>query len=157
MKRVIVGLMVLMLTTALSAQHPAVKPGQTGTAGHGNLQTRLEQMEKAGWQAYKNKDAKAFKALCWPDYTAVLADGAGERSLESTVAAMKEITILDYTLSGFRVTVTGPQSAILSYTATSKLQIGKGQPQASKMAVTDVFVKRDGDWKSIRYQETEMK
>jgi uncharacterized protein (TIGR02246 family) len=157
MKKVIVGMIVLALATALWAQHPAVKPGQTGMAGHGNLQTRLEQMEKAGWQAYKNKDAKAFKALCWPDYTAVLADGAGERSLESTVAAMKEITILEYTLSGFRVSVIGPQSAILTYTATSRIQIGKGQPQSSKMAITDVFVKRDGEWKSIRYHESEIK
>lgn len=157
MKKVIVGLMALMLATALSAQHPAVKPGQTGTAGHGNLQTRLEQMEKAGWQAYKNKDVKAFRQLCWPDYTAVLADGAGERNLDSTVAAMKDITIVEYTLSGFRVTVIGPQSAILTYTAAAKVQIGKGQPQATKMAITDVYVKRDGEWKSIRYHESETK
>jgi ketosteroid isomerase-like protein len=156
-KSAFVALAGLILIAALVAQQPAAKAAKDAPAGHGNLQTLLEQKEKAGWEAYRNKDAKGFRQLCWPEYTAVLADGAGERNLESTLAAMKEITILNYTLSGFRLTVVGPQSAVLTYKATAKLQIGKGQPQDSKMDITDVWVKRNGEWKSVRYHESETK
>lgn len=130
----------------------------TGKAGSGDsaLQTMLERRETEGWEAFKNKDRDAFSAIAMDDYTAVIADGNGERDLKGTLDSMKEITITSYTLSDFKLTAIGANAALLRYKASASYSIGT-QPISGKLAVSDIWVKRGSQWKSLRYQETEMK
>jgi hypothetical protein len=50
----------------------------------------------------------------------------------------------------------GPSAALLRYNASAKYSIGT-QQFSGRLAVGDIWVKRGDHWKSIRYQETEMK
>ena len=45
---------------------------------------------------------------------------------------------------------------MLTYAASGTFNIS-GQAQVQKVSVTDVWVKRGGQWKSLRYHETEVK
>ena len=137
------------------AQNAAVSAGKAGSSGSG-LQARLERREKQGWEAFKNKDRNGFTAIATDDYTAVIADGNGERDLKGTLDSMKEITINSYTLSDFKLTMMDPNAALLRYKASASYTIGT-QPISGKLAVSDIWVKRGTQWKSLRYQETEMK
>ncbi len=154
-KSLLTVLAMLVMASSLLAQAEK-QPAASPTALAPSLQAALEQKEKAGWEAFKNKDKKAFADLVTSDYTAVLADGKGEHSRQATLDAMADITITDYSLSNFRLTSLGPNSAMLSYAAAAKYSIN-GQNQDGKLAVTDVWVKRGGQWKSLRYHETEVK
>ena len=143
-----VGVVVAQAQSAMSAG----KAGSRDSA----LQAMLERGEKQGWEAFKNKDRNAFSAIATDDYTAVIADGNGERDLKGTLDSMKEITISSYTLSDFRLTLIGANAALLRYKATASYTIGT-QAISGKLAVSDIWVKRGSQWKSLRYQETEMK
>jgi hypothetical protein len=153
-----IGALVLaiMLATAswLAAQDAEKKSAALSAA---SLQTVLEQREKASWDAYKNKDRKAYEALLSDDFTAVLADGKGEHSRQAVIDSMNEITIHSYTLSDFKITRLGPDVALLRYTAATNVTFGGGKPMDAKLAVGDIWVRRGGVWKSLRYQETEVK
>jgi hypothetical protein len=50
----------------------------------------------------------------------------------------------------------GWEAVLLRYTASANYNIGT-QAFSGKLAVSDIWVKRGGQWKSLRYQETEMK
>ena len=67
------------------------------------------------------------------DYTAVIADGNGERDLKGTPDSMKDITINSYTLSDFKLTSIGPDAALLHYKASASYTIGN-QPISGKLA-----------------------
>jgi hypothetical protein len=140
---------------ALAQAQCTPSAGKTGS--HDSvLRTMLEQREKQGWEAFKNKDRNEFSAIATKEYTAVLADGNGERDLQGTLDSMKEITIDSYTLSEFKLTSLGSNAALLRYQASANYTVGT-QSISGKLAVSDIWVKHGGQWKSLRYQETEMK
>jgi len=152
----IVLLAVWCATVAVVAQaQSAASAGKAGSRDSA-LQAMLERREKQGWEAFKNKDRDVFSAIATDDYTAVIADGNGERDLIGTLDSMKEITINSYTLSDFKLTSMGANAALLRYKASANYTIGT-QPISGKLAVSDIWVKRGSQWKSLRYQETEMK
>jgi hypothetical protein len=103
-----------------------------------------------------NKDRNGLSAIATDDYTAVIADENGERDLKGTLDSMKEITIKSCTLSDFKLTSMGTHAAPLRYKASASYTIGT-QPISGRLAVSDIWVKCGSQWKSLRYQETEMK
>ena len=121
------------------------------------LQSILEQREKAGWQAFKDKNKSAFADVTVDEYTTVLADGQGEHDRQATLDAMSQITIHRYSLTDFKLTPLGANAALLRYNASTNYSLGDGQGEDHKLAVGDIWVKRGKQWKSIRYQETEAK
>ena len=86
-------LLIFMWATAgwMNAQGMGKSAGQSlkkgAAAGDANLQAALEKLERAGWEAYKKKDKKAFAALVTDDYTAGLADGQGGHNRQGTISA----------------------------------------------------------------------
>ena len=149
--------MLLVGVFVLAGTAMAQKSGASGTKSAASLQATLEQREKEGWESFKNKDGKAYAALCAEEYTGVYEDGAGEHDLNSALESMNQITINSYQLGDLQVTALGPNAAMVRYTAEANVTLGDGPAQDSKMAVTDIWVKRGGQWKSVRYQETNIK
>ena len=126
-------------------------------AAQGRLKAALEAQERAGWEAYKNKDAEAFRRLCAPEYTAVVADGKPARDVQATLDSMQEITIHSYTLDDIHVARLGPDAAVLIYNASVQVAIGDQPAQPARLAVTSVWARRGGQWKCLRYHESEVK
>jgi len=144
------------LTIASVAQSQSVpSAGKPGTDNPG-LQVTLERLETQIWETFKNNDKKGFSALETDDYTAVYADGKGERDLQGAVDSMKDLTILSYSLGNFKLTPICPNVVLLRYKATASYRVG-AQAFSGKLAVSDIWIKRAGQWKSFHYHETEMK
>ena len=146
-------LLAALATSSALAQKPAAKPAAKSGS---SLQATLEKLEKDGWDAFKNKDKKAYSALCTPDYTAVFADGS-VHDLNGALESMKDLTLNRYTLSDLKLTSLGAEAAVLTYRAAINLTVGQQKPQDMNLAVTDVWVKRGGQWKAIRYHESPAK
>lgn len=147
------ALLLVLSSVALPAQSYGKKPAKNAGS---NLQATLEKLERDGWEAFKNKDDKAYTALCAPDYTGVFADGQPPHDLKSALQAMHGMTVNNYQLSDLKVTALGPDAALVTYTATPNITAG-GKTQDYKLAVTDAWVKQAGSWKAIRYHESEVK
>src|SRR5581483_2611344 len=147
------------LTAPLHAQtsKPDKSADKAASKSSGGLQSTLEKMEREGWEAYKKKDKKAYGDLLTNDFVGSFADGQAPHDKQSALASMDQVTLNNYSLSNFKVKTIGPDAALLSCNAEVTLTIGNAKPETSKLYVSDLYVKRGGQWKSMHYQETEHK
>ncbi len=147
----------LVLLSALAAMAQSnAKPAKTAAAGS-SLQATIEKMEKAGWDAWQKQDDNAMVAMSAPGYSAVLADQKPPRDATAAAQMSHQLVVKKYSFSDMKVTPLGPDAALATYTATGSLSAGSGKPSDFKLAVTDVWIQRGGQWKSLRYHESALK
>lgn len=149
--------LLLALTASLLAQTSASKPAKKAAAGPSSLQATIEKLEKEGWEAFKNQDDKSLLALSAPGYTAVIADQKPPRDAQAAAAVSHQIKVHKYSFSEFKVTPLGPDAALATYISTGSATFADGKPQDFTLAVSEVWVKRGGQWQSVRYHESEIK
>jgi hypothetical protein len=121
-----------------------------------DLTNLLDAKIKAEWQAIKNKDQKAYGELLTDDYVAVEADGEGERYKWKALSELQQSTVTDSTLSFLKVTTLCLDAAFVRYEVFIRFPPKSAVP-FEKILVGEVWVKRDGQWKALHYQETRVK
>jgi uncharacterized protein (TIGR02246 family) len=141
------------------AQRPAVAdkaadsaPLQKKTA-QANLAGTLEAKVRAAWATFKKRDKDGYAEFLTDDFQAVEADGDGERPKPRILREVEHSMYTDYLLQLFQVQPLGPNYAFVTYESSMQF------PKASTLRFRRVFVgelwtKRDGQWKMMRYQET---
>ncbi|HYX27470.1 MAG TPA: DUF4440 domain-containing protein [Pyrinomonadaceae bacterium] len=108
--------------------------------------------EKAGWDAFKRKDADAFKKLLTPDYLEVLDDGTKDTA--AAVASMNDSEISEVNFSDWKMTTIDKDAVLLTYKVTVKAKY-KGQDiPPGPYYEAAAYVSRNGEWLAIYYQET---
>jgi len=153
---------IVWLTALALAQKPAVPPktGESRQSGSVSADSKLEGMFEAKikleWEALKNKDKKAYAELLADDYQGVEVDGRGERNKIQAVNELAETNVFNYTLWGFKLIPLGPDAALVIYEVTMQFP-PKAQVRYSRVYISEVWVKRAGQWKELHYQETHVK
>jgi ketosteroid isomerase-like protein len=84
-------------------------------------------------------------------------DGKGPHDKKASVSDVKAGTLDRYSLGDIRVTPLGPDSALATYTADTDGTMPDGREVHATVAVTEVWVRRAGDWKALRYHESELR
>ena len=107
--------------------------------------------EKAAWDAFKRKDADAFKKLLAPEYTEITPNGPGDTA--ATLAAMKDVEISDLTFADWKMTQIDKDLVLLTYTTTQKGTY-KGQAFDGTNRHGAAWINRNGEWLAIYFQET---
>jgi hypothetical protein len=150
------------LTSFVCAQQPATSPKPTDSRPSSNTSTELNLKDffqskiKAEWDALKNKDRKAYGALLADDYQGVEVDNRGERNKIQAVNEMAETNVFDYTMFGYKLIPLGPDAAFVIYEVTMQFP-PKSVVRFSRVYITELWVKRGGEWKELHYQETHIK
>jgi hypothetical protein len=152
---------VFMLSTAW-AQGPTPPPqpdaippfgsASSGSALNSMFQTKIH----AEWEALKTKDKKAYGDLLADDYQGVQIDGRGERNKVQSVNDLDETNSFNYTLERFKTISLGPDAALVIYESTMQFP-PRAQLRYSRVYITELWVKRGGEWKELHYQETHVK
>ena len=136
---------------------PAKVPNQQPeTSADAALKTMFESKVQAEWEALKHKDKKAYADLLADDYQGVEVDGKGERTKLQALAELSETNVFNYTLWGFKVIPAGPDAALIIYESTLEFP-PKAQVRYSRVYITELWLKRAGQWKEVHYQETHVK
>jgi uncharacterized protein (TIGR02246 family) len=142
------------------AQQPAAadKASSSSTpsqniAAQPKLADLLEAKVRAAWAAFKRKDKDAYAAFLTDDFQAVESDGDGERAKLHVLREVEHCMYSDYTLQLFQVQPLGPDYAFVTYESSMQF------PRTSTLHFRRIFVgelwtRRDGQWKMMRYQET---
>jgi hypothetical protein len=148
---VVAALPVLALTqhaiaSAASAYNPPEKP----------LAEIIQAKSGKSWKDWQNKDEKAYGDILADGFVAVLPDGQGPHDKVSTLPIMHGMTINSYTLRDFKFTPLGPTAGLATYKADLDMLMG-AQSGHVGLAVAEVWVKHESDWKLLHYQETEVK
>ncbi|MGA9980256.1 MAG: nuclear transport factor 2 family protein [Candidatus Sulfotelmatobacter sp.] len=144
------------------AQQPTAPAGtsQASPMGAVSADSALNQVFqakiKAEWEALKNKDKNGYAELLADDYQGVEVDGKGERSKLQAVSELADTSAFTYTLWGFKLVPLGPDAAFVIYESTMQFP-PKSQIRLSRVYITELWVKRAGQWKELHYQETHVK
>lgn len=140
-------------TTPAASPSPSPKPKPAMTKAQ--IQKSLIASETKLWEAFKNKDPKAFKATLTADSV-----GVGEMGVQSKADLLKEIAsggceIKSYSLSNFKLTTIDGNVAVLTYKGVTDGTCG-GTAIPTVWSST-VYVRRGGKWWAAAHQETPAK
>ncbi len=173
MRGCLVLICIAWLTSLGAAQKPAIpsapsatptaaptKTGESGQPGSVSADSTLKDMFeakiKAEWEALKNKDKKAYGELLAEDYQGVEVDGRGERNKIQAVNELTDENVFNYTLWGYKLMPLGPDGALVIYESTVQFP-PRAQIRYERVYISEVWVKRAGQWKELHYQETRVK
>jgi hypothetical protein len=147
----------LMLSGIVFQQKPqtATSPAPK-TMAEEKLTNVLDAKIKAEWQAIKDKDKAALGGLLTEDYVAVEADAQGERYKWKALSELQQSSVTDFTLSFLKVTPLCVDAAFVRYEVFIKFPPNSAV-KFEKVLVGEIWVKRDGQWKALHYQETRVK
>ncbi|MEP6718818.1 MAG: nuclear transport factor 2 family protein [bacterium] len=125
---------------------------QTGAKTKSNPDKMIVEKSRATWEAYKNRNIAAMKALTGEDYASNSLTGAS--NLKEDIATIDKLTIEHYSIDDPKVSWVTKDVAILRYKCDLKGSYN-GKPFAPVYA-TEVWVNRAGKWQIVSYQETPM-
>ena len=156
--------MALLLAGTAFAQQTATpgkaaekKPAAAGSAApEKSLDALLVSKIVASWEAFKKKDVKAYGEFLTDDYQALEANNEGEQNKWHILREVEHSMFTDYKLSFFKVTQLGPDAAFVRYEAFFTFP-PKSAVRFEKVMIGEIWVRRNGEWKSWRYQETRVK
>ncbi|MDQ6610660.1 MAG: nuclear transport factor 2 family protein [Bacteroidota bacterium] len=147
MKKAIMFMLAAFTTsTALLAQTPVSK--------NTKMETQIIALEKAGWQAWKNKDAAWFKTNLADDFIMVNADGVGNKA-QVVKSTPTDCMVKSFSLDNFKFVRLNEGAGLLTYTAMQDA-VCSGKTIPAKVRATVTYVKRGGKWLEAMYMETSM-
>jgi len=135
---------------------PAQSKHEPGSEMSPELKTMFETKVKTEWEALKNKNKKAYGDLLADDFQGVEVDGKGERTRIQAMNEVAEENVFNYTLWGFKEFSLAPDAALIIYEVTMQFP-PKSAVRYSRVYISEVWVKREGEWKELHYQETHVK
>jgi hypothetical protein len=127
-----------------------------GVSADSKLKDMFESKIKVEWEALKNKDKKTYGELLADDYQGVEVDGRGERTKGQALSELADTNVFNYTLWGYKLIPLGPDAAFVIYESTMQFP-PKSVVRYSRVYITELWVKRGGQWKELHYQETHVK
>jgi ketosteroid isomerase-like protein len=141
------------------AQQPAPTDGVADGTPSNHSVTRpkladlLEAKVRTAWAAFMKKDKDGYAKFLTEDFQAVEADGEGERPKRRVLGEVEHCMYTSYLLQFFKVQALGPDDAFVTYESSMQF------PRTSALRFRRVFIgelwtKRNGEWKMMRYQET---
>jgi hypothetical protein len=118
------------------------------------VEKSLKAKEQAGWQAWKDKDPKAFQDMI-PDDVVNIADGTVERGKQAILKDLSSgaCTVNSFSLSDFSFQWVDKDAVMMTYSATQDVTCG-GKKQPGKVIASSLWVKKGGKWMSPFHQET---
>ena len=116
----------------------------------------LENKIRAAWKAFKDKDANAYAEFLADDLMAVEEDAGGERTKMKVLREVDDSVVRDFKLQLFRVDPIAPGAELVTYENFIQFPV-TARPRFEKIFISEIWLKRAGEWKMWRYQATRVK
>jgi len=139
----------ILFASALMAQERRASNSELGT-------TSIEAQVRKLWVAFEKKDKATLSSLLDDQFRMFEEGLSAFADKKAEVNAVDEFDLLNYTLSDFTVTPTGPNSAAVTYIAQYEGK-ANGETSKAKSVFGEVWVRKNGAWKDLYLQETYMK
>ncbi|CAN5812729.1 hypothetical protein BH20ACI4_BH20ACI4_20310 [soil metagenome] len=145
MKKII---MILMIAIGVSS----VAFGQMKMSKNTNksVEAQITALEKAGWEAWKNKDAAWFQNNTSDDALSVHADGVSNKT--QIIKGISDCEVKSVSLDDFKFMMLDKNSALITFTGNQDAVCG-GAIQPAVVRASSVYVKRNGKWLNTFYTE----
>ena len=113
-------------------------------------EAEITDLEKAAWEAFKSKQADAFKKLLSKRYCGVYAEGI--KTADAEAADMAKFDLRDYSLGDMKVTFPSIGVAVVTYKATQQATFA-GQDISGAYNCASVLIVRRGKWLVVFHTE----
>ncbi len=124
-----------------------VTPALAAEPSH-DVETALRQLN----EAFTTHNSAAITSLMTENHTAI-TPWAGKQTREEQVATLGDLELDEYTAGAMTFTPVGDDGVLVGY-SLKMAGTFRGTPLAPHSFVTAVWVKADGQWKELLYQET---
>ena len=141
-------MMVLMIAIGVSS----VAFGQTKMSNDAKVQTQILALEKASWEAWKNKNGGWFQTNLTDDYLLVNSEGVENKS-QIVKSTASDCDVKSYALDNFKFVMLNKEAALLTYTGMQDA-VCSGKALPANVNSSAVYVKRGGKWLAALYMET---
>jgi hypothetical protein len=160
--RILAGVLLPLMVSARLGQQP-VQVAQTGQKAEPDPVSEQQPLQrffagkiKTEWDAFKNKDKKAYSDLLAEDFTGIEDDGQGVRNKTAGANEINSSVVNDYSLFAFNVLPLNPDAALVTYELTVMFP-PKAQVRFKRVLVSEIWLKRESQWKLRYYQETRVR
>ena len=144
MRKIIVFITVLNLFTSAFCQ--------TKISKEEKLKAQIIALEKAGWEAWKNKDATWFKLNTTEGCMWINSEGISNKTqmLKSTVT---DCDVKNVSIDNFKFVMLNKNAVLLTYTAVQNGYCGNNK-LTEKIRASVNYVKHGNQWLEAFYMET---
>jgi murein L,D-transpeptidase YafK len=142
MKKAVMILLVAMIATLTTFSQ----------SKNAKVESQIIAIEKAGWEAWKNKDANWFQTNLSEDFMMINSKGVIDKAqvIKSTPT---DCEVKSYSFDSFKVVILNENAAYVIYTATQDA-VCNGKTIPAQVRATAIYVKRGGKWLEASYMET---
>jgi len=141
-------IMILMIAIGVSS----VAFGQTKMSKDSKVEAQIIALEKAAWEAWKNKDAKWYQTNLTEDFLLVNSEGVNNKT-QTVKSIASECEVKSYSLDNFKFVMLDKNTALLTYTGMQDA-VCNGKTMPATVRSSAVYVKRGGKWLDALYMET---
>jgi uncharacterized protein (TIGR02246 family) len=121
------------------------------------LRDELIELEKASWGYMRDKNAEGMKSYLADDGLLIFWD-ATRYNKRQTMELMKDFKLDDFTIEPtYAVRMITPDVATLLYRVTYTSSMKGGPTQTVMVLSSSLYVRRDGKWWSVLYQESSIR
>jgi uncharacterized protein (TIGR02246 family) len=121
------------------------------------LRDGLMELEKASWGYMRDKNAEGMKSFLADDGLLIFCDGT-RYNKRQTMELMKDFKLDSFTIEPtYAVRMITSDVATLLYRVTYTSSMKGGPTQTVMTLSSSLYVRRDGKWWSVLYQETPIK
>jgi hypothetical protein len=103
-------------------------------------------------EAFPTHDPEKIKALMAPTHLA-FTPWAGKQTRDQQIATLKDLVLDKYSAGPMTITMIGNDGALVTYGVTVSGRF-QGKPLPPNLLVSAVWVKSEGKWLEMHYQET---
>ena len=116
------------------------------------MQEKIIDLEKSGWNAWKNKDAEWFKTNTTDEFLSINSDGISNKA-QVVKSTPIDCNVKSFSLDNFKFVMLDKNTVLLTYTAMQDGECG-GKKLTTKIRASVNYVKRNGKWLEALYMET---
>jgi hypothetical protein len=139
-----------------ATKKPAAPKKSSSAASQSEVNDLLQANIRAMWAAFRDKKKQVYADFLWDDFQAVEEDGDGERNKLKILREVDLSVVSDYSLQSFRLDPISPDAVLVTYENVIKFPRGSGS-RFEKIFISEIWVKRSGQWKAWRYQASRVK
>jgi enamine deaminase RidA (YjgF/YER057c/UK114 family) len=127
--------------------------GQTKIPRDARAEAEIIRLEKAGWEAWKNKNAAWFQANTIDEMIGINSGGISNKT--QNIKDLGSCEVRSFAIDNFRFVMLTRDAITMTYTATQDAICG-GQKLSPRVRSTVNYVRRGGRWLEAVYMETPM-
>ena len=167
MKRILLFFIAVAISAFFSACQPPAANTTANTANSANTananaakptaaaptKESLMTMEKAGWEAWKNRDAKWTEENYSEKAMNISGTGRSDKAAAIKSYSEQKCEIKSYSLSDDQMQMVGPDVAVLTFRGTQDY-VCDGKKGPSDVHAASIYVREGDKWKAAFYAET---